>query len=73
MFLSPNVAPPNMHCEVKEVCYSQWSSNPNFEVDTDMEVLSFDTLKLLGWKEQIQNDPHDDAYNDISKERRPKI
>jgi hypothetical protein len=38
-----------------------------------MEVLSFDTLKLLGWKEQIQNDPHDDAYNDISKERRPKI
>jgi hypothetical protein len=38
-----------------------------------MEVLSFDTLKLLGWKERIQNDPHDDGYNDISKERRPKI
>ncbi len=38
-----------------------------------MEVVSFDTLKLLGWKEQIQNDPHDDGYNDISKERGPKI
>ncbi len=38
-----------------------------------MEVLSFDTLKLLGQKEQIQNDPHDDAYNDISKDRGPKI
>jgi hypothetical protein len=39
-----------------------------------MEVVSFDTLKLLGWKEQIQNDPHDDdGYNNISKERGPKI
>jgi hypothetical protein len=73
MFLSPNVAPPNMHCEVKEVSCSQSSFNPNFEVDKDMEVLSFDTLKLLGWKEQIQNDPYDDGYNDISKERGPKI
>ncbi len=38
-----------------------------------MEVVSFDTLKLLGWKEQIQNDLHDDGYNDTSKERGPKI
>jgi hypothetical protein len=42
-------------------------------VDKDIEVLNFDTLKLLGWKEQIQNDPHGDGYNDISKERGPKI
>jgi hypothetical protein len=41
-----------------------------------MEVVSFDTLKLLGCKEQVQNDADDDGYDgydDISKERGTQI